>query len=209
MKCAELSPVPLHSVHWRRKGSLREQSTLLPDHTASLGHKRDFSLAPQKETNGTRKNSFPPKVLPGSEPVAWEGLDGCLSTGCHIWLIAQDRTRLLELFIISAKEDLTGRKKTPLHTFASKCSPTFYSSTAFVSSRALLSSLYKSGSGICICPGRRYTISRLSWHSERWAGRTCPWSERWASSHLCRWPPQVWVQLGGGRCTVYWSQAGS
>lgn len=84
MKCAQLGPVPLPSVHWRRKGSLHEQSTLLPDHAASLGHKRDFSLTPQKETNGTRKNSFPPKVLPESEPVAWEGPDGCLSTGCHI-----------------------------------------------------------------------------------------------------------------------------
>lgn len=58
MKCAELSPVPLHSVHWKRKGSLREQSTLLPDHAASLGHKRDFSRAPQKETNGTSWEEF-------------------------------------------------------------------------------------------------------------------------------------------------------
>ena len=156
------------------------------------------------------KNSFPPRVPPTSEPVAWEGLEGCLSPGCHIWLMAQDRTRLVQLFIISAKEGLTGRKKkTPLYTFASKCSPAFYSSTAFVSLRALLSSLYKSGSGICICPRRRYTISRPSWHSERWAGRTCHWSERWASSHLSWWPLQMRVQLGWGWRTVCWSQAGS
>ena len=57
------------------------------------------------------KNSFPPRVPPTSEPVAWEGLEGCLSPGCHIWLMAQDRTRLVQLFIISAKEGLTGRKK--------------------------------------------------------------------------------------------------
>lgn len=74
MKCVELSPAPLHSVHWKRKGSLREQSTLLPGHAASLGHKRDFSRAPQKETNGTSWEEF---ISPqGASHVRASGLGG-------------------------------------------------------------------------------------------------------------------------------------
>ena len=164
MKCAELSPAPLHSVHRKKKGRLHEQSTLLPDHAASLGHKRDFSRAPQKVTNGTSWEEF---ISPqGASYVRASGLGGPggLSVPWMPHLIngpGQNQVGAVVYYLSQGRLDRE-KKKTPLYTFASKCSPAFYSSTAFVSLRALLSSLYKSGSGICICPRRRYTISRLS-----------------------------------------------
>lgn len=54
-KCAKLCSILIHPVHQRKKGSPRVSRTL-PEHTASLGQTRDFSLAPfpsvQKGTNG-------------------------------------------------------------------------------------------------------------------------------------------------------------
>lgn len=113
-------PCSASSAHWRRKGSLHEQTTPARRSRASLGHKRDFSLTPQKETNGTRKNSFPARCFLSQSQ--WpEGPDGCLSTGWPRLITAQDRTRLLQLFIISAKEGLTGEKKKKKNTSSYIC----------------------------------------------------------------------------------------